>query len=317
MLFHKGAIAMGHVDTRLVVAINPSASFGKNASVGEQVVAELRRAGCEVVAVQEENLLALKRALEEILASAPRALVVVGGDGMVHLGVDLCVRWGIPLGVIPSGTGNDLARHLGIPLDLDDAQRALIHALEGEPLVIDHGLAQGGDGVPHPFACVLSAGFDAIVNERANRLRFPKGRHRYTLALLIELIKLRPLSYTLEIDGVKETGRYLLVAVANSRSFGGGMKVTPQASLQDGLLDVFTLKPLSRLAFLRIYPRVFAGTHVSDPRVSIRQARNVKIECDGVIAYADGEAVGPLPLDVSVTPGALKVYAPVLAQDQD
>lgn len=314
---HQGAIHMGAGNTRLVVAINPSASFGKNASVGGQVIDGLRGAGFDVLPAQAESLEGLKRILEEILEPSITALIVVGGDGMVHLGVDFCVRLGIPLGVTPSGTGNDLARHLGIPLDLDDAQRALIHALEREPLVIDHELARGGDGIPHPFACVLSAGFDAIVNERANRLRFPKGRHRYTLALLIELIKLRPLSYTLEIDGVKETGRYLLVAVANSRSFGGGMKVTPQASLQDGLLDVFTLKPLSRLAFLRIYPRVFAGTHVSDPRVSIRQARNVKIECDGVIAYADGEAVGPLPLDVSVTPGALKVYAPVLAQDQD
>lgn len=314
---HQGAIDMGATNTKLVVAINPSASFGKNASVGEQVVVGLRDAGWDVIAAQAESLEGVKRVLEGILDPTLRALVVVGGDGMVHMGVDFCVRLGIPLGVIPSGTGNDLARHLGIPLDLDDALRALIQALEGEPLVIDHGLARGGDSLPHPFACVLSAGFDAIVNERANRLRFPKGRHRYTLALLIELIKLRPLSYTLEIDGVKETGKYLLVAVANSRSFGGGMKVTPQASLQDGRLDVFTLRPLSRLAFLRIYPRVFAGTHVSDPRVSIRQAERVTIECERVVAYADGEAVGPLPLDISVIPGVLKVFAPVLARDPD
>ena len=164
-------------------------------------------------------------------------------------------------------------------------------------------------GAEHPFACVLSAGFDALVNERANQIRFPKGRHRYTVALLIELAKLRPITYTLTIDGVEETGSYLLVAVANSQSFGGGMKVTPEASLVDGKLDVFTLDPLSRLAFLRIYPRVFKGLHVTDPRVHIRQARSVTVASEGVVAYADGERLEPLPLEVSVEPGRLAIYA--------
>jgi len=141
---HQGAIHMGAGNTRLVVAINPSASFGKNASVGGQVIDGLRGAGFDVLPAQAESLEGLKRILEEILEPSITALIVVGGDGMVHLGVDFCVRLGIPLGVTPSGTGNDLARHLGIPLDLDDAQRALIHALEREPLVIDHGLARGG-----------------------------------------------------------------------------------------------------------------------------------------------------------------------------
>jgi diacylglycerol kinase (ATP) len=134
------------------------------------------------------------------------------------------------------------------------------------------GVATSPQGAEHPFACVFSAGFDALVNERANTLRFIRGRHRYTVALLIELAKLRPITYTLTIDGVEETASYLLVAVANSQSFGGGMKVTPDASLVDGKLDVFTLDPLSRLAFLRIYPRVFKGLHVTDRRVHIRRA---------------------------------------------
>jgi diacylglycerol kinase (ATP) len=175
--------------------------------------------------------------------------------------------------------------------------------------VMDVGVARGAEGFSRSFACVFSGGFDAIVNERANRLRFPKGRHRYTLALLIELAKLRPLTYTLTIDGVEETGRYLLVAVANTHSFGGGMKVTPDASVVDGHLDVFTLAPLSRLAFLRIYPRVFSGTHVTDPRVSIRRATSVKLDSPGVIAYADGEALRALPLEVTVEPQGLQIYA--------
>ena len=294
-----------------MVAINPAACFGKNPGVGPLVLTLLREAGFQVEGIHASSYDALREDLRRILDTTVTALVVVGGDGMVHLGAELCGKYDLPLGVIPSGTGNDLARHLGIPLaDAAAAVAMFIDALAAGPQEIDLGVVVGESGASTAFACVLSAGFDAIVNERANRLRFPKGRHRYTLALLIELMKLRPLSYTLEIDGVKETGTYLLVAVANSRSFGGGMKVAPAASLTDGLLDVFTLTPLSRLAFLRIYPRVFRGTHVSDPRVTIRHARRVGIAVEGVIAYADGEAVGPLPLEVSVSPKALRVFAP-------
>ena len=298
---------------RLVVAINPRASFGKNAGVGARVVSALRDAGHDVQALQASSYDALRDQLAAASNDSPQGIIVVGGDGMVHLGVEFCSRHNIPLGVIPAGTGNDLARHLGIPLDIDDAQNVLLECLGKEPIAIDHGVAGRADGAPTPFACVLSAGFDAIVNERANRLVFPKGRHRYTVALLIELVKLKPLTYTLEVDGVRHTAKYLLVAVANSHSFGGGMKVTPEASVHDGLLDVFTLKPLSRLAFLRIYPRVFAGTHVTDKRVSITRARVVRIESEGIVAYADGERVGPLPLEVSVRGGSLRVFAPALA----
>ena len=298
---------------RLVVAINPHASFGKNPTAGPRVVSALRTAGHDVAMLQADSYEALRADVEAALGTSPDGLIVVGGDGMVHLGAEFCSRHNMPLGVIPAGTGNDLARHLGIPLDIEQAQEVLLDCLGQDPVSIDHGVSRGAEGADQPFACVLSAGFDAIVNERANRLSFPKGRHRYTLALLIELVKLRPLTYTLEIDGTTHTAKYLLVAVANAQSFGGGMKVTPQASVTDGYLDVFTLQPLSRLAFLRIYPRVFAGTHVTDSRVSITRAKSVRIESKGIVAYADGERVGSLPLEVTLNKGGLKVFAPALA----
>lgn len=269
----------------------------------------LGSAGHDVVALQEGDYQALEAAARAALRE-DSVLVVVGGDGMVHLGAQLAREKNVPLGVIPAGTGNDLARHLGLPLgSISQATEHLITAMGGDPRQIDLGIARSKAGVEHPFACVFSAGFDALVNERANSLRFPKGRHRYTLALLIELAKLRPIPYTLTIDGVEETGSFLLVAVANSQSFGGGMKVTPDASLVDGKLDVFTLDPLSRLAFLRIYPRVFKGLHVTDRRVHIRQARSVRVESPGVVAYADGERLEALPLEVTVEPMRVSVFA--------
>jgi diacylglycerol kinase (ATP) len=293
----------------LVVAINPQASFGKNQGAGQLVVEALVAAGHDVVGVQEGSYADL-RAKTRAALRKDSVLVVVGGDGMAHLGVDLASHAGVPLGVIPAGTGNDLARHLGIPLrSIPLAIEHFLRALGQKPQRIDVGISRGPDAMETAYACVLSAGFDAIVNERANSITFPKGRHRYTVALLIELWKLTPLSYEVTIDGKDFSGNYLLVAVANSQSFGGGMKVTPEASLVDGLVDVLLLKPLGRLEFLRIYPRVFKGTHVTDPRVIIQRGASVRVDARGVVAYADGERMSALPVQVEVRPLALQVFA--------
>jgi diacylglycerol kinase (ATP) len=293
----------------LVVAINPQASFGKNQGAGRTVIDQLVAAGHDAVGIQEGSYQDLRTKTRAALRK-DSVLVVVGGDGMAHLGVDLATEVGVPLGIIPAGTGNDLARHLGIPLgSIPLAIEHFLRALGQKAQSIDVGISRGPDGTETPYVCVLSAGFDAIVNERANAIKFPKGRHRYTVALLIELWKLKPLSYEVAIDGKDFSGEYLLVAVANSQSFGGGMKVTPEASLVDGLVDVLLLKPLGRLEFLRIYPRVFKGTHVTDRRVIIARGASVRVDARGVIAYADGERMGPLPVEVRVAPLALQVFA--------
>ncbi|WP_200932320.1 MULTISPECIES: diacylglycerol kinase family protein [unclassified Microcella] len=303
----------------LAVAINPTASFGRGREVGPLAVALLRERGHVVHELVASSLDALRADAVARLASAVDALVVVGGDGMVNLGVELTAGTGIPLGIIPSGTGNDMARGLGIALDDPEAAViGMLAALDRGPRLIDaariefattstgSASARGGS---RRFACVLSAGFDAIVNERANRMRRPRGRSRYTIALLVELARLRPIDYRLVVDGVELRERALLVSVGNNTSLGGGMTVTPAALLDDGLLDVMLVRPLSRLAFLRIFPRVFAGTHVTDPRVVTMRARRIRIEAEGIVAYADGERIAPLPIDVEVEPGALRVLA--------
>ncbi len=295
---------------RIVAALNPSASSGRGRLVGPRVVEALRAAGHEVTALAEADFAALLAATRAALADGADALVVVGGDGMVHLGLLALAGGEVPLGLVPSGTGNDVARGLGIPIDDTEAAiAALLAALEHPAQRIDTATITG-DGIPASrFACILSAGFDALVNERANGMRRPRGRSRYTIALLVELLRLRPIDYRLVLDGVEHRERGVLVAIANNRSFGGGMLVAPDAQLDDGLLDVVVVRPLGRLAFLRIYPRVFAGTHVSDPRVVVHRAARVRIEAQGVVAYADGERIGPLPLDIAVEPGALRVLA--------
>lgn len=294
---------------RIVVAINPNASFGRGREVGPAVVTTLRALGHEVTSLIEPDFAQLLDAARAAVRDKPDALVVVGGDGMINLGVQAVHGSRVPLGLVPSGTGNDMARGLGIPIgDTEAAIEHLAAALQRAPRTIDAGTI-GFSGGGSRFACILSAGFDALVNERANRMTRPRGRSRYTIALLIELAKLRPIEYTLTLDGVVHRERALLVAVANNLSFGGGMKVAPDARLDDGLFDVVLVRPLGRLAFLRIYPRVFAGTHITDPRVVVHRAASVRVEAAGVVAYADGERIAPLPVDIEMDAGGLRVLA--------
>ena len=296
---------------RLVVAINPTASFGKGRDVGPAVVQTLRALGHEVTSLQEPDFDQLMAAGRKAVAGKPDALIVVGGDGMINLGTNLVVGTRVPLGIVPSGTGNDMARGLGIPHEnTEGAIRTLVDSLARPARPVDAGRVEYlEEGIPSVrwFACVLSAGFDAIVNERANNMEHPKGPSRYLIALGLELARLKPIPYRLVLDGEEIVTTGALISVGNNVSIGGGMKVTPDALVDDGLLDVLIVTAISRIAFLRIFPRVFKGEHVSDRRVTIRRAKKIRIESEGVVAYADGERIGMLPIDIEVVPGSLRL----------
>lgn len=294
----------------IVVAINPSAAFGKNADAGQLTVAALRQAGCDVTELRAESYQLLAGKLNRALALTPDALVVVGGDGMVSLAVNAVAQTSIPFAVVAAGTGNDLARGLGLPVgNVSAAVAHVVASLGREPQRIDLGrITSSVSSEVRWFASVLSAGFDAIVNERANAMRWPKGKSRYTLALLRELFALKPVTYSLTVGEYSREEHAMLISIANNSSMGGGMKVAPDASMHDGLLDVFVLRPLSRLRFLRLFPRVFAGTHISEPEVFIERCTQVTLDAPGIVAYADGERVWPLPVHVDVVPAAARVF---------
>ena len=299
---------------RVVVAINPSASFGATRAVGPAVVQTLRAMGHEVTSLTEPDYESLVTTARAAVRSKPDAFVVVGGDGMVNLGANLLAETKVPLGIVPSGTGNDMARSLGLPYDNTEAAvQALGEALQHPARVIDAGRIRytDDDGAPAErwFACALSAGFDATVNERANLMRRPKGPSRYLIALAVELARLKPYHYELTLDGREIVVDANMVSIGNGVSLGGGMKITPDARLDDGLLDVMIVRPLSRLNFVRIFPSVFKGTHLRHPQVSIERARRVRIAGEGIIVYADGERIGGAPVDVELVPGALRVLA--------
>jgi diacylglycerol kinase (ATP) len=156
---------------------------------------------------------------------------------------------------------------------------------------------------------VLAAGFDAVVNERANQFRWPRGSAKYTLAMLRELPVFQERSYLLDLDGHQVQARATLVAVANGPAYGGGMRIGPDARFDDGLLDVVVAGPISRLELLRIFPKVFSGRHVDHPRVHVYRAACVRLESAGIVAFADGERLAPLPLLCEAMPEALTLLA--------
>ena len=300
------------ITRHIAVAINPTASFGRTRDVGPSVVDALAGAGFAVSTLREANAELLRLAVARVVSDGVDALVVVGGDGMVSLAVNELGDSGIPLGIVPSGTGNDAARGLGIPVDDPAAAIAtLLTALGVPPLVMDLGVVRHGISETR-FAGTVSAGFDAMVNDRANSWRRPRGKSRYTLALLRELVSLKPRRYDLSIDGAQTSVDAVLISVANNVSIGGGMRIVPHALVDDGFLDLFTVAPLGRLRLLRFFPKVFSGTHTELEEVSFRPVRRITIDAPDIIAYADGERIGPLPIDIEVLPQALKVLAPGL-----
>ncbi|WP_437770856.1 diacylglycerol/lipid kinase family protein [Arthrobacter sp. KNU40] len=299
----------GSARRRIVLAVNPTAAFGRHAPAGDGAARCLRAAGLDVVMLRRDSMDALREAVGEALREGAEALVVVGGDGMVHLGVNSLSGTGVPLGIVPVGTGNDVARMLGLPLqDVEGSCARVISALADGGRVLDAGrITTGGRTIW--FAGAVSAGFDAAVNERANSWRWPRGALRYTLAMLRELGSFRAINYTVTADGVASHDGAMLISVANAQSIGGGMRIVPDAPPDDGLLDLFIVRPLSRLALLAVFPKVFSGRHTSHPAVEIRRVRSVRLAAEDVVAYADGERIGLLPLDIEVVPGALRVLA--------
>jgi len=290
------------VPREIALLTNPTSGKGRGARARAAVLPRLRGAGLVVRDLQgrdPDEALDLARAA---VADGVDALVVVGGDGMAHLGAQAVATTGTALGMIPAGTGNDVARYFDLPRK--DPLAAADRVVAGRTRTCD--LARSGSSY---YVTVLAAGFDAVVNERANRMTWPKGQMRYNLATLAELRTFEPLPYTLEIDGVTLRTEAMLVAVGNGPSFGGGLRITEGARLDDGLLDVVIIKPMSKPALVRTYPRLFKGTHTTHPAYEHHLARSVTVAAPGIVTYADGERFGPLPLTVECVPGALTVLA--------
>lgn len=300
--------------SRLGVMVNPLAGLGRAVRAGRLVHAALREAGHVVTDLSAPTLAQASDRARGASLSSLDALVVVGGDGAVHLGVNVVAGTGVPLGVVPAGSGNDIVRSLGLPRDVAGAVAGIDRALRGQPRTVDAvQVGVPGREAVEWFVGVLSCGLDAAVNARANDYRWPKGHARYLRAVLTELPRFRPYGYRVTLDDGSWASAGTLVAAANLPWFGGGLQIAPDARADDGLLDVVVAGPFSGVRAAGIFPRLYAGTHLSHPRIEVLRSRSVLIEHDPrlgghpPVAFADGERIGPLPLRARVVPGALRI----------
>jgi diacylglycerol kinase (ATP) len=294
--------------TTLGLMVNPTSAGGKGKALGEQFALGLKERGIDFVDLSGSSALdALAKGRAAITDGLIDGLVVLGGDGMVHLGVNLVAETGLPLMVVGAGTGNDSARLFGMPIHDVPASLEYLAANLSTFRSVDAARVTNAAGVKYLFGSV-SAGFDAIVNARANGLRFPKGKSKYSVALFLELPRFEPIKYRVVIDGVSRELEAMLIAVANAPAYGGGMLISPSSSVTDGKLDLFIVHKIKRFELVRLFPKVFSGGHVTHPAVEFVSATKVELFADRVPAFADGEWVGETPLSVEVLPGALKLF---------
>ena len=288
-----------------VVVINPVSGSGKGAILGTEAAGFFseRRLSYQIITATSADK--LRSNLAEFLDSNVgliEGVVAVGGDGLVHLVLQLVVPRNIAFSAIPAGTGNDFVRALG--WELDEIIIQLNTVVSTPPVAIDLGLVDS-----EWFGAVLSTGFDSVVNEKANEMNWPKGPMKYNLAIAMELPKFKPLKYTIELDNQVIETEAMLIAVGNGGSYGGGMKVCPDAVMSDGLFDVMVLRPVSKVEFVRVFPTVFSGKHINHKQVDIYRTKRVSLHAPAV-AYADGERIGGLPVRAECIAGAGLSWTP-------
>lgn len=276
---------------------NPAARGGSGDV--ERVLDGVRAAGFDPVLLEAGSSTHAAEVAGEAVQGGAQRLIAVGGDGLVRIAVGAVAGSATVLGIVPQGTGNDFARALGLLNgDLDrHLRRALGDAVPVDAMRTNHGWV----------ASVATVGFSGDVTARANRLRWPRGQQRYTVATVLQLPRLRRLRATVTIDGQTHDAHTTMLSVGNTAYFGGGMRICPDARPDDGLLQTVVIGAVGRGTFLRVFPRVFGGRHVAHPAVTTYQSPHVVIEGDDVEMWADGDPLGPLPVTCEAVPGALQV----------
>ena len=277
--------------------VNPASRRGR--ADGEAVEAGLVGLGVRVERIETSGPDHVASAIER---AQPGHVVAVGGDGLIHRALPALVATETPVGIVSSGTGNDFARALGLPRRRSQAiERAI-----GPTTPVDLLRVVQVDGSVSLVATVVTAGFSGRVNGTANQRSFPRGQLKYTAASFTELRRL--VSFPLRTGIEVLDGPCTFFAVANTRFFGGGMAIAPEADPTDGSLHVTVVGDVPAWQLALVLPSVFLGQHVRHPKVHQHVCRRIAIEHDQEV-WADGELIGSGPIEVDVMPGALLVAA--------
>jgi YegS/Rv2252/BmrU family lipid kinase len=290
------------VSRRLAVLVNPASAGGKSLRVLPKVEAELRRLGADYRVVRSDSGDHAKQ-LARAMAESGEVAVALGGDGLVGTLAGALSGSGATLAIVPSGRGNDFARVLEIPTDPAAAARL---AYEGDPRAVDVGDVGGKS-----FVSIAGYGFYSDANRIANEAKLVRGNLVYAYAALRAIAQWKMARFTVTVDGERHEMEGYSVAVANSKAFGGGMYMAPDAELDDGKLDVVMVSKSSKWRYVRGIPEAFKGTHVQRPTVHCLRGEVVEIDADRpVTVYADGDPLAELPATITVARRALNVIAP-------
>lgn len=289
---------------RAALVVNPTSGRRRGDTIARHAADALTESGWDVREIRADTGRDARASLERLLdRSEIDRLVVVGGDGALHPLLPVALDHQLPLAIVPAGTGNDVARHLGL-----DHPDTAIEALRGNNIREVDLIEVAGRGVPtRHVATVVASGFDSKVNERADAMTWPRGNMRYSRAVLAELRAFQPLTFSITADGHTLEREAMLVAIANMPSFGGGLRIAEGASDDDGELDIIVIHKVSKLRLIRVFPMLYEGTHIELPEVERIRAREVTWSSDGIVGYGDGERLGPLPLTARILPRALRL----------
>ena len=288
----------------VALVVNPVSGKRQGDRIANDAEQRLRSLGHEIARIQGDDAHHAREQLTKAVETGVDTVVVVGGDGALHDLLPVVVGRDLTLGLLPAGTGNDTARSLGIPTKDPAAATQVLLAAHTRNIDLAH------TGSDEYVVTVVASGFDSKVNERANAMTWPRGNMRYNIAIVAELREFEPLDFTITLDGETIERQAMLVAVGNGPSFGGGLRICEGASLDDGLLDVVIINPVSKPRLLWVFPKLYRGTHVKLPEFERHRVREVTLSSPGIVAYGDGERLGPLPMTSTVRPGALRVLVP-------
>jgi diacylglycerol kinase (ATP) len=255
--------------------------------------------------INEPSQAKTQEQISVLLKTQPISTIIAfGGDGLVSICLQSVALKEIGFMVVPCGTGNDFSRSIGVLASSEQEIFDLITKNQSQAIDAARAKYQGGEKW---YLQIMSTGFDAKVNSLANKIKWPSGRARYTIAMLIILFKFKPIQYEITFNDEKKIVHAMLALVANGVSYGGGMKISPHSSYKDGELDLLYVEPVSRLTLLSIFPRVFSGTHINHPKVKVFRSSEFTLSAQ-TKAYADGELIADLPVNVIVVPKAIKTW---------
>lgn len=296
----------------IALIVNRSAGHDRAARIEQYVKDKLDAAGVEYIDIIERGVDAAVERMRNH-AGGVDAIFAAGGDGTVHYAAQMAWQYGVPLGIIPAGSGDDIARGAGLPhgRDLRDVQRSVDHLVEAwvaqDITALDGAIVTTEKGDSRLVLAVVSCGFDSRVSIVGARIKFPRGTMRYVWSMLLTLGQFEPISYRLEVDGNSREFRGMLMDIANAPTYGGGMRLSPDSKMNDGQLELLTLDQVGIPTLLGLFAKIFKGTHINHPKITVENVKQVRLHAEGEQVWGDGEYVGHCPVTVRMAPSVIRI----------